>query len=190
MKSIGSFHLGGAFFASVAPFASALSASSSMAAFYSRLHLRHTELLAVVIAVAVASLAALLRLLLEPWLGDHLPLFTLYGAVSLVLWWVGYRAALLCAALGYLICNYFFVTPRGELAISEPRDVIGLIAYAVSIGTVIFFGEGMRRAEIKARRRQEELIEADQRKDNFLATLAHELRNPLAPIRNIAKYCA
>ena len=27
------------------------------------------------------------------------------------------------------------------------------------------------------------LTEADQRKDEFLATLAHELRNPLAPIR-------
>ena len=25
---------------------------------------------------------------------------------------------------------------------------------------------------------------ADRRKDEFLATLAHELRNPLAPIRN------
>jgi PAS domain S-box-containing protein len=29
-----------------------------------------------------------------------------------------------------------------------------------------------------------ELRDADQRKDEFLATLAHELRNPLAPIRN------
>src|SRR5258705_6942468 len=28
------------------------------------------------------------------------------------------------------------------------------------------------------------LKEADRRKDEFLATLAHELRNPLAPIRN------
>jgi PAS domain S-box-containing protein len=31
-----------------------------------------------------------------------------------------------------------------------------------------------------------DLQEADRRKDNFIATLAHELRNPLAPIRNAA----
>jgi PAS domain S-box-containing protein len=31
---------------------------------------------------------------------------------------------------------------------------------------------------------EERLREADRRKDEFLATLAHELRNPLAPIRN------
>jgi len=34
------------------------------------------------------------------------------------------------------------------------------------------------------RKPQEALEEADQRKNEFLATLAHELRNPLAPIRN------
>jgi signal transduction histidine kinase len=33
-------------------------------------------------------------------------------------------------------------------------------------------------------RRSKELRAADRRKDEFLATLAHELRNPLAPIRN------
>ena len=33
---------------------------------------------------------------------------------------------------------------------------------------------------------QQRLEQADQRKDEFLATLSHELRNPLAPIRNAA----
>lgn len=37
------------------------------------------------------------------------------------------------------------------------------------------------------RRFAAELSEADRRKDEFLATLAHELRNPLAPIRNAAQ---
>jgi PAS domain S-box-containing protein len=42
-------------------------------------------------------------------------------------------------------------------------------------------------ADITQRKTQErELLEADRRKDEFLATLAHELRNPLAPIRQAA----
>jgi PAS domain S-box-containing protein len=36
----------------------------------------------------------------------------------------------------------------------------------------------------KRKRAEEALRQADRRKDEFLATLAHELRNPLAPIRN------
>jgi PAS domain S-box-containing protein len=38
------------------------------------------------------------------------------------------------------------------------------------------------------KRAQEQLNDADRRKDEFLATLAHELRNPLAPVRNAVQY--
>ena len=39
--------------------------------------------------------------------------------------------------------------------------------------------------DVTARKHDEDLLrEADRRKDEFLATLSHELRNPLAPIRN------
>jgi PAS domain S-box-containing protein len=41
-----------------------------------------------------------------------------------------------------------------------------------------------KRLEDELRARAEQLTEADHRKNEFLATLAHELRNPLAPIRN------
>jgi PAS domain S-box-containing protein len=43
------------------------------------------------------------------------------------------------------------------------------------------------------KRAEQELRAADRRKDEFLATLAHELRNPLAPIRNglhLLRVCA
>jgi signal transduction histidine kinase/CheY-like chemotaxis protein len=40
------------------------------------------------------------------------------------------------------------------------------------------------RADEELRRRADALRDSDRRKDEFLATLAHELRNPLAPIRN------
>jgi PAS domain S-box-containing protein len=38
------------------------------------------------------------------------------------------------------------------------------------------------------RERADELAEANRHKDEFLATLAHELRNPLAPIRNAVQH--
>jgi signal transduction histidine kinase/ActR/RegA family two-component response regulator len=41
-----------------------------------------------------------------------------------------------------------------------------------------------RRRQYELRDRLEALREADRQKDEFLATLSHELRNPLAPIRN------
>ena len=48
-------------------------------------------------------------------------------------------------------------------------------------GVVVWF------ADITERKRAEsELREVDRRKDEFLAILAHELRNPLAPIRQAA----
>jgi PAS domain S-box-containing protein len=68
------------------------------------------------------------------------------------------------------------------------RDARGEI-----IGAVLVFRDvtERRRAEEalleaghELQRRAEELAAADRRKDNFLALLGHELRNPLAPIRN------
>jgi PAS domain S-box-containing protein len=48
-----------------------------------------------------------------------------------------------------------------------------------TIGAVLIF------RDISEQRRSEQALQdADRRKDEFLATLAHELRNPLAPIRN------
>jgi signal transduction histidine kinase len=47
--------------------------------------------------------------------------------------------------------------------------------------------QNLKTAEEELRRAIEKLKEADARKDEFLAMLAHELRNPLAPIRSAAE---
>jgi signal transduction histidine kinase/ActR/RegA family two-component response regulator len=44
----------------------------------------------------------------------------------------------------------------------------------------------LARQKAQLERLNERLVEADRRKDEFLAMLAHELRNPLAPLRNAA----
>ncbi len=53
-------------------------------------------------------------------------------------------------------------------------------------GCVLVFRDITERHEMENQLRQvaADLSAADRRKDEFLATLAHELRNPLAPIRN------
>ena len=97
------------------------------------------------------------------------------------------------------------------LVITRPGADSSTVALALeTLGNVILLERPIRvsalisaaRTALRARARQYEsraqlqsLEDADRRKDEFLATLAHELRNPLAPIRNsvellkLAKIC-
>jgi PAS domain S-box-containing protein len=61
------------------------------------------------------------------------------------------------------------------------RDESGQPVRMIGIGMDI---TGRKTLEKELERRVHELAEGDRRKDEFLAMLAHELRNPLAPIRN------
>jgi PAS domain S-box-containing protein len=58
---------------------------------------------------------------------------------------------------------------------------------AVALATVSQDVTERRQLEDNLRKLAADLSEANRRKDEFLATLAHELRNPLAPIRNALK---
>ena len=55
------------------------------------------------------------------------------------------------------------------------------------VGGIVIFTEDItegKRLRDQLRHRAEELMEVSRRKDEFLAMLGHELRNPLGPIRN------
>jgi PAS domain S-box-containing protein len=65
--------------------------------------------------------------------------------------------------------NQRWVEGRGKLFRDESGNPLRLIGVCLDV--------------TERKRAEEALREADRRKDEFLATLAHELRNPLAPIR-------
>ncbi len=77
-------------------------------------------------------------------------------------------------------------SPTMELALRRLGNVILLerpmrVAALVSAATMALRA---RARQYQSRAQLQSLEETDRRKDEFLATLAHELRNPLAPMRN------
>jgi PAS domain S-box-containing protein len=83
--------------------------------------------------------------------------------------------------------NHVVLQPKngGERPIDVNAAPIRTSAGTV-VGAVLVFRDATerKRAEDELRQMAADLSEADRRKDEFLATLAHELRNPLAPMRN------
>ena len=68
-----------------------------------------------------------------------------------------------------------------HVAVDPVKNQQGIVKGALCIVSDV---TDRREMEEELRRRAEDLAAADRRKDEFLAMLAHELRNPLAPILN------
>jgi PAS domain S-box-containing protein len=98
--------------------------------------------------------AVLLRWVLDPFMGDALPLVTLFGAIAAAVWLGGYRVAIPVALLGYFACFYLFIQPRTSFDFAR-ADVVGLIAYLFTCSLIIAFGEAARIAQARAGQRQE-----------------------------------
>ena len=108
-------------------------------------------------ASAIAALvgAVVLRGLLDPVMGDALPLVTMFGAVAAAVWVGGYRPAVVVAFLGYLACDYLFIAPRGTLRLDHLGNMVGFIAYLFTCALIIAIGQAMRSAQARAGERGE-----------------------------------
>jgi signal transduction histidine kinase len=135
---------------------------------------------------------------LDARLRDYLSILGLVLVASLVL------ALLLSAALQRAITQPILAVANVARQVMQRRDFSLRVAKTTDdeVGVLVdafnaMLAEVGRRAEAlessnaslmresgERREAEEALREADRRKDEFLAILAHELRNPLAPLRN------
>ncbi len=84
-----------------------------------------------------------------------------------------------------LFCPTAKGTPKWwDVIVAPIRDAEGEVVRFVSVSRDI---TERKLDELKFQEQAAALAEADRRKNEFLAMLAHELRNPLAPIRNAAQ---
>ena len=153
-------------------------------------------------AVAIGAIfaACVARSLLWPEVFHEATFLPFFGAVLLSAWYGGLGPGLLALALGAAFMAWSIFPPLENFAISDPRSQTGMALY-LAFGTGICLAcHSLHRARSRQRLFQSELHERElqqarmeaeaeqlaaeaQRKDRFLATLAHELRNPLAPVR-------
>ena len=129
--------------------------------------------------------------MLQPLLNDECPFSLFYLSVLLTAWTAGTGPAIFALALGSLSAAHFFLPPASSLYINDPADLLQLSIYGLVNGIAISLFHRVEWQRGLAERRSVEnealsmsLREADERKDEFLSLLAHELRNPLAPIRS------
>lgn len=143
------------------------------------------------VAVLTTALAICARYTLDPHLHEECPFSLFYLSVLLTAWIAGSGPAFLAVVLGTLSAAYFFIEPQSSISMHSVSEIVQLFIYVLVNSAAALLFNRLRRqrrlAEQRSRdneRLSESLREADERKDEFLALLAHELRNPLAPIRS------
>jgi PAS domain S-box-containing protein len=105
-------------------------------------------------ALACVVVAVFLRWLLDPLMGNTLPLVTLFGAVAAAVWLGGVGPALFVVIVGYAACNYAFISPRFAFE-NDLGTWVGMIAYLCTCAVIIGLGEATRTAQSRATQQRE-----------------------------------
>jgi signal transduction histidine kinase/CheY-like chemotaxis protein len=113
------------------------------------------------IAAASLALASGLRFVIDPSLGDREPFTTFYLAIAVTSWFAGLWPALVVILLGYIVADWFFITPRYQLDLLHPgaHDVISAALYLLVGAVIAGVTESLHRAERRAGERARELTQ-------------------------------
>ena len=127
------------------------SATQSRTTRAAEVRLRHlTTAYAISLAALVA--AVLLRWLLDPLMGDALPLVTLFGAVAVAVWVGGYGRRCSSESSATSRATTSSSSLEATFDFDQCPDVVGLAAYLFTCALIIGIGEAMRVARERASR--------------------------------------
>jgi signal transduction histidine kinase len=136
------------------------------------------------LAVGLLACTAFARDELTPLIGRQSPLLPFVLPVLLTCYLSGRGPAWLVAVASPILCTVLF---HRDFRWSDPFGWLAHVGFFVLVSAALI--EILHRLQVTHRKLLDSealLLEADRRKNEFLAMLAHELRNPLAPILNIA----
>lgn len=134
------------------------------------------------VAAACAFASIAIRFGLDPWLA-HLHVYTIaFAATAVAALMGGWRAGLACALLAQLGSNLLFVEPRGTLSFTGD-DAAQTVTFYLMAAVLLCVTHIAVQAHRALRLLVLRLRSADQAKTDLLATIAHELRNPVSAMR-------
>lgn len=117
-----------------------------------------------------AGVGLVIRLALDPLWGDRLPYAIFFLANLFVLQFVEVGPFIFTVSAGFILGNWFFVTPRHSFLVGSPVNQVNAVLYFVISLVVLYFSQrarGARRKEQTARetlrRNLEELQESEAR---------------------------
>ena len=139
------------------------------------------------VAVLAVAVAVFVRWLIDPWVGDYLPLATLFGAEAIAVWVGGYRPALFAVVLGFLACKYLFIEPRGKVLVLNDRNLIGLILYLFSCAIIIGFGEALRSGRRRLAGEKEKTQESEAAHQAVMLQLQIVTESMAAPVTRCSR---
>lgn len=102
------------------------------------------------VAVLAIVFATLVRLLLDPVVGEMHPFITYIYAIIFSAWYCGLGPALVSLVLGFLCAAYFFAYPRGSIAVYGIDLQVGMTLYIFVGISSILFNESLRFAKRRA----------------------------------------
>lgn len=125
-------------------------------------------------AVAVLSviIATVVRIWLDPILGEGSPFVTYTFSIVFMAWYGGLGPSFLAMVLGFTAAAYFFVSPRGSVEMYGLESQTGAALYLVVGLSSIWFSELMHSAQRRANANATELL----RKQTDLEHEVHERR--------------